>query len=187
MFILSLNKREEEMKIKKINLKSERLILRPFNLKDAEQYTQLGGGIGDATKGVTNIKKAKAFIKNSWGKDSYYLGIFLKETNELIGEFELCHMSWWGDTAGEIGYFIKKENRGKGYATESCKLIINYGFDKLKFRKIYADTDADNLISQKLLKKLGFKVEGVIREKNLVHGKWMNEIDFGLLKSEWKR
>lgn len=175
------------MKLKKIELKTERLILRPFSLKDARQYITLGGGIADSSKGITNIQKAKAFIKNSWKKDSYFFGIFLKENNQLIGELELCHMNWWYDQAGEIGYFIKKEYRGKGYATEACKLIINYGFDKLKFHKIYADTDHDNLISQNLLKKLGFKIEGRIREKVMVKGKWIDEIEFGLLKSEWRK
>lgn len=140
-----------EIEMKKIILKSERLILKPFNSKDAKAYTQLKGSIIDSSKGIKNIKKAKSWIKKSWGEDSYYFGIFLKDTNELIGEFELCHLNWWDNKAGEIGYFIKKEYRKKGYATEACKTIINYGFNKLKFRKIYADTDEDNSILQRLV------------------------------------
>ena len=169
------------MMLKKETIFGERIILRPFSPKDAEQYSKM-----DRKKRNT-IEKAKNFINSSWKKDSYYFGIFLKENNELIGQLELCHMNWWYDKAGEICYFIKKDFRGKGYATEASKAMINCGFNKLRFRKIYADTDPDNLASQKVLKKLGFKLEGKIREKNFVKGKWIDEYDFGLLKSEWKK
>lgn len=169
------------MKIIPLTINSERLILRAFTLVDAEQYSKL------SIHSINTITKAKNFIKSSWKKDSYYFGIFLKEYNLLIGQIELCHMNWWYDKAGEICYHIGKKYWGKGYATEASKAVISYCFSKLKFRKIYADTDPNNLASQKVLEKLGFKFEGRIREKNLIKGKWTDELDYGLLRSEWKR
>jgi len=166
------------MELKKEEILGKRIFLKPLEQKDAEAYSNIG------RKKI--LSEAKKFISSSWKKDSYYFGIFLKENKELIGEMELCHMNWWFDKAGEICYFIKKEFRGKGFATESSKTMIDFCFKKLKFRKVYADTDPDNLASQKVLKKLGFKLEGKIREKNFVKGKWIDEYDFGLLKSEWK-
>ena len=168
------------MKLKPIILKSERLILRKFKLSDVKQYIKLGSHIKDT-------KKALAWIKSSWIKNSYHFGIFLKENNILIGKIELCHMDWWFDKAGEIGYFINKKYRGKGYATKASGMVIDYCFDKLNFHKMYADTDPDNFASQKVLEKLGFKLEGRIREKVFVKGKWIDEYDYGLLKTEWKK
>jgi len=168
------------MKLKKEKILGERIFLRPFNQKDSLEYSKLD------RKLINTLGKAKKFIASSWKKDSYYFGVFLNETKKLIGQVELCHMNWWEDKAGEICIFIKKDFRKLGYATESTKAIINFCFNKLKFRKIYADADSTNLASQKTLKKIGFKLEGKIREKNFVNGKWTDELDYGLLKSEWR-
>lgn len=169
------------MKIKKEKIVGERIFLRPLKQKDAKEYSEIG------QRRISTIRDAKKFIRSSWKRDSCYFGIFLRGSGGLIGEFELCHMSQWGDNATEICYTIKKDFRKKGYATEAIKVMINYCFKKLKFRKIYADTDLDNYASQKILKKLGFKLEGQIRERNLVRGKWLDEYNFGLLKREWKK
>jgi RimJ/RimL family protein N-acetyltransferase len=172
------------MKLKKIILKGKRIILRPYSLKDAEQFSKLGE---TNRKGAINtIARAKNWIEHSWQEDSCYFGVFLKENEELIGNVELCHMNWWLDKAGEICCFIKKEYRHQGYGSESVKVLVDYCFKKLKFHKIYADTQPDNKAAQKNLEKLGFKFEGRIRDKNFVKGKWIDELDYGLLKREWK-
>lgn len=169
------------MNVKKEKISGERIFLKPLEQKDAHAYSHIG------KENIATLSDAKKFIRSSWKKDSYYFGIFLKENDELIGDMELCHMSWWYDKAGEICYFIKNEFRGKGFATEGSKTMVNFCFKKLKLRKVYADTDPHNLASQKVLKKVGFTLEGKIREKNFVNGKWIDEYDFGLLKSEWKQ
>jgi ribosomal-protein-alanine N-acetyltransferase len=168
------------MELKREKILGERIFLKPFEQKDAEAYSKIG------ERKINTLIETKKFINSSWKKNSYYFGIFLKENKELIGQMELCHMNWWDDEAGEICYFIEDKFRGRGFATEASRTMINFCFRKLKFRKIYADTDPDNLASQKVLKKLGFKLEGKIREKHFVKGKWIDEYDFGLLKTEWK-
>ena len=174
------------MKIRKIILKTKRLILRPFKISDAKEYFKLGESTWRMGK-INSLAKAKKLIKNSWKHDSFYFGIFLKDTGELVGQIELCHMSWWANHGVELAYRIKKEHRRKGYVTEASKKIIDYCFKTLKFHKIYGDTDIDNKISQRIAKKLGFKLEGRSREKNLVNGRWKDELNFGLLKKEWKK
>jgi len=174
------------MKLKKTILNGEGVVLRPYVLKDAQQFSKLGESNWRIGK-INTLKKAKKWIKKSWVENSCYFGVFLKEDNKLIGNVELCHMNWWQNKAGEICYMIKKEYRGKGYAKEASKILINHCFKKLRFHKIYADTDHDNIISQKVLEKLGFRFEGRIREKHLVNGRWKDEMDYGLLRKEWKK
>jgi len=58
----------------------------------------------------------------------------------------------------ELGYFILRNFRGRGIATKASKKILNFGFKQLKLNKIIANTDLDNKASQKILKKLGFKI-----------------------------
>ena len=57
----------------------------------------------------------------------------------------------------------------------------------MKYRKIYADTNQYNIVSQKTLLKIGFKLEGRIRERRKVKGRWTDELDYGLLRKEWKK
>lgn len=57
----------------------------------------------------------------------------------------------------ELGYIILKEFRSKGVASKAAKKTLDFGFSKLKLNKIVAVTDIDNGVSQKILKKLGFK------------------------------
>jgi RimJ/RimL family protein N-acetyltransferase len=54
-------------------------------------------------------------------------------------------------------------------------------------KKEIAETVVLNKPSVRIANKCGFKLEGRIREKNFVRGKWVDEIDYGLLKSEWKK
>jgi RimJ/RimL family protein N-acetyltransferase len=174
------------MKLKKIILKEKRVILKPYTLKNAKEFSELGESNWRVGK-INTVAKATKWIKNSWTDDSCYFGIFLKENNKLIGNAELCHMKWWENQAGEICYMINKKFRRQGYATEASRVLINYCFKKLKFHKVYADTEPKNLGSQKTLKKLGFKLEGKIRERRKIKGKWTDELDYGLLKGELKR
>ena len=168
------------MKIKPPILNSERLILRPFKLSDVKDLLEI------KSKRIKNIKEAKQWIKKSIDENGFYLAVVLKEENKVIGYRELCHLNWWDFKAGEICAHFNKNYWNKGYSTESGKILINYCFKKLKFHKVYADTDPNNLASQRVLEKLGFKLEGRIRDRRIVKGQWIDEMDYGLLKSEWR-
>jgi len=173
------------MKIKTPILESERLGLRKFKLADAQEVVEMFAD--DKRKRANTLKKAKEWIKKSVNNDGYYLAIVLREENKVIGNVELCHFSWFEGKGVEICYRLNRKYRGKGYVTEAVKVAIDYCFKKLKLRKIYADTDPDNRASQRVLEKLNFKLEGVIRERRKVGGKWVDEMQFGLLRKEWKK
>ena len=167
-------------------LEDEILLLRPLKISDAKMCVTAGWK-NQYSKPITTIEQAKSYLKHISKKaDGYYVGVFLKENNQLIGDLELCHLQWFDDQAGEICYGIHKDYRGKGYATRASSILIDYLFNKIGLHKIYADTDPNNLASQKVLTKLGFKQEGRIRDKRMIDGKWIDEIDYGLLKTEWK-
>jgi len=174
------------MKLKVPKICGKRVIIRNIRLEDARDYSKFG--VSDRTYGkINNKKRAEKFIKASIKSKTWFeLVVILKETNKLIGAVALFHLDWYNFKAGEVGYTINKEYRKKGYAAESVGSLIDYCFEKMKLRKIYADTEPDNKGSQGVLEKLGFKLEGRPREKNLIKGKWVDELDYGLLKRDWK-
>lgn len=59
----------------------------------------------------------------------------------------------------ELGYFVLKKFRNKGIATKASRKVLDFGFDKLKLKKIIAITDIDAKFSKKILRKIGFKIK----------------------------
>lgn len=99
-----------------------------------------------------------------------YWAVIQKETGQLIGRFGyavLSEGSVQAQTGAEVsfGYLLAKETRGRGLATEVCKALLNYGFEMLGFQKIVAEADADNAVSEALLKRLGFTWAGAYRQE----------------------
>ena len=65
----------------------------------------------------------------------------------------------------EIGYWLEKSMRGKGIGTIAAKMITDYSFKTLGFRRIDGLADVDNTASQKLLTSAGYQKEGILRNK----------------------
>lgn len=175
------------MNARKVSIKTERLLIRSLEDKDAENYSRLGVEYYSTGK-INTPKKARAYFKKvRKSKDEFTFGIFLKEDNRMIGTIDLDHMRWFDFKAGEVSYRIHELHRGNGYATEAVKGLVGYCFNKMRLHKVYADTDPDNRSSQNVLEKCGFKLEGRIRDRRMIKGKWIDELDYGLLRREWNK
>ncbi|MFM2048605.1 MAG: hypothetical protein RI955_1153, partial [Bacteroidota bacterium] len=57
----------------------------------------------------------------------------------------------------EVGYRLIQKHWGKGYATESAKAAVRYGFEEMKLTEIYGITNVENINSRKVLEKCGLK------------------------------
>ncbi len=136
-----------------------------------------------------NIEHAKKFIADSQKKmkkkEEYVFAIALNENDELIGIASLMRFNKM-DNRAEVGYWLGKPYRSKGYVPEACKLIINFGFNKLKLNKIIIECAKENKASKKVIDKLGAKLEGVLRESSFVGGKYRDSLYHGILRKEWK-
>ncbi len=170
-------------------LETKRLILRPFTLRDAKTASKRGWFDRQNKTAIDTVEKARRFLKDKIiaSKNGYYLGVFLKENGELIGDLEFCHLDWFAFYGGELCYGFAEKYWGLGYATESSRALVDYLFRKVKAHKITADTDPDNFASQKVLYKLHFKLEGVAKEQHFDEKKkiWKDEYNWGLLRDEW--
>lgn len=70
-----------------------------------------------------------------------------------------------GNHAAELGYWIAAPARGKGIGSTAAKMITDYGFLTMGFRRIEALVDIDNVASQALLSSVGYELEGIMRAK----------------------
>ncbi len=85
----------------------------------------------------------------------------------------------------EIGYILNRSAWGTGIAREAVNRVIQYGFEELGLRRIYADVDPDNLPSIKLLKILCFQQEAHLRQEWETHIGIRDSLIFGLLRDDW--
>jgi RimJ/RimL family protein N-acetyltransferase len=90
------------------------------------------------------------------------------------------HTANFGIVIGEKDYW------GKGYGTEATRLVINYGFQELNLHRISSAAFAFNERSIKLHKKVGFREEGRLRQAMFKNGQYHDEVQFGILREEWK-
>ncbi|MDR0897806.1 MAG: GNAT family N-acetyltransferase [Oscillospiraceae bacterium] len=86
----------------------------------------------------------------------------------------------------EIGYDLGIAHWGKGYMTEALQAILKVGFEKMGLNRIQGFVHVQNEKSISLLLKLGFKQEGIIRDKHFFRGNFYDHYCFSLLKREWQ-
>ena len=86
----------------------------------------------------------------------------------------------------EIGYSLRSELWGRGLAREALTLLFEWAFPALGLHRIEADVDPRNDGSRRLLLRLGFRSEGLLRERYFVGDEVSDTELFGLLASEWK-
>ncbi|HZS28246.1 MAG TPA: GNAT family N-acetyltransferase [Candidatus Angelobacter sp.] len=86
---------------------------------------------------------------------------------------------------GEIGYGFAESHHGKGIATAAVRLLMEKIFRETNLRKLLAYVHEENIASCRVLEKLGFQEEGLLREHYLILGTPVNEILYRLLKHEW--
>ena len=86
----------------------------------------------------------------------------------------------------EIGYAIVPSERGQGYCSEAAQMMLDYLFLSKDIVRVQAHTNVENMASQKVLQKTGFKKEGVVRKNNFVRGEWRDSCLFSILREEWK-
>jgi RimJ/RimL family protein N-acetyltransferase len=70
-------------------------------------------------------------------------------------DFSLVVMGQMPDADIEIGYFLKPSAWGRGYATEVCKRLLQFAFEKVSLNEVVASVDDENLVSKKVLEKSG--------------------------------
>jgi len=136
---------------------------------------------------IKEVNDTKSFIKNTkeqYASDNgFQAGIFYD--NKLIGVIGIVDIDWQ-DKKTEIGYWIDSKYQGKGIITKSCKVIIDYAFNKLKLNKVEIHCAENNKKSQGIPKRLGFTKEGVLREAQYLYGEFVNLVIYGLLAREWE-
>ncbi len=117
-------------------------------------------------------------------KRSIYWAIARRDNNKLIGS---CGFNYWNrdHCRAEISYDLGKKYWGKGIMTDVTKAVLGFAFTQMQLHRVEATVTPTNQASLKVLKKLKFQKEGILREQKFLHGKFYNAIILSLLQKEY--
>ncbi len=151
----------------------ERVIVRPYRESDAqalfeavaESRDHLRPWLPFADEHQTVDESRNWIIQQAANwilRDDLMLSIWEKESGRYLGGTGL-HPHDWAIGYFEIGYWLRPSAEGHGYITESVRLLTDYAFDNLKANRIEISCDELNTRSAAIPKRLGFVLEGRLR------------------------
>ncbi len=117
---------------------------------------------------------------------AYSFLCFEKHNKVLLGGINISNIQRGVIQTCNIGYWLGEKNTGKGYMQESIKALIPYIYEQLKIHRIQAFTLEDNIPSRKLIEKVNFKKEGVLREAMQINNEWRDHVIYSLLLDDTK-
>lgn len=153
----------------------ERVVLRPYRPGDGPALFEC---VGEAREHLRpwlpwvdfhrTPEDSEGFARKAYSRwllrEDLTVGIWLRESGRLLGGSGL-HPRDWKVPAFEIGYWVRPSEEGKGYVTEAVRLLLRLGFEELGANRIHIQCDPKNARSAAIPKRLGFTLEGTLRNQ----------------------
>ncbi|OEV04748.1 GNAT family N-acetyltransferase [Streptomyces oceani] len=98
-----------------------------------------------------------------------------------------CSFNGWNPEfrSASLGYCLDEAAWGHGYATEAARALLRWAFETLDLNRVQSEADTRNVASARVLEKLGFVLEGTLREDCVVNGDVSDSWVYGLLRRDW--
>lgn len=176
------------------NLETKRLRLRLITTRDAAATLKLRSDPSVMQyirrPMMKSLAEARAFIKQH--REGNRSGLFVSWAIELRsrpGEM-IGHLGFWRidqlNHRAELGYMLLPQFHGKGLMREAVSRSLDTLFDEFKFHSVEARVEPANKASRALLKKLGFRKVGRLREDQYTNRGFVSTDVFDLLEREWR-
>ena len=192
-----MNQKDTKIDYKKVfrelpQIESQRMTLRKLSLRDAGSMFEYASD-PEVTRFVTweqhrTVADSIHFLRrvkmqSKRGEPSPW-GIVLKESGMLAGTIGYhCLNAEHG--CAEVGFTLSRNYWNKGLMTEALSYVIRFGFEKLNLNRIEARCKVDNFASERVMKKCGMKLEGIMREQMFVKGEYHDLKMYSVLKKEY--
>jgi RimJ/RimL family protein N-acetyltransferase len=175
-------------------IRTERLLLRPLGPEDSSALQAVAGErrIADTTISVPHPfgpaeagRWISACLKDSASGHRLGLAILPEGSGKLIGYIGLHHIDPEHGEA-EISFWIGSAHEGRGLVSEACGAVIDHGFAALGLNRICAFHMTRNPGSERVLAKLGFQREGLLRQRVRKWGVYEDVLVWSRLRSDPK-
>jgi RimJ/RimL family protein N-acetyltransferase len=118
-------------------------------------------------------------------RDAESVQFAIDADGELVGSCVLMHFDHLARTA-EVGIALADGSRGRGYGTDTLRVLAEYAFTRRNLRRIHLLVLASNARAIACYRKVGFVQEGRRREHAWVRGEYVDDVTMGLLRSDWE-
>jgi ribosomal-protein-alanine N-acetyltransferase len=175
-------------------LETAHLILRQLTPEDSEavfrirsDYEVTRHNIGPAYQ---TLQQATELIEaiNGGFQDEMEIrwGITLRSSRD--GVIGMCGYNYWSrhDHRASVGYDLARAYWGQGIMSEALRAVIDFGFTQMALNRVEADADVRNIASHRVLEKLGFRREGMLREQFYDGDGFYDLLLFSLLRREFR-
>lgn len=150
--------------------------LKPYEpARPDEAYTRAGI--------LEEIEIAEGFAAD---ERAFTFAVFEREGGDVVALVHLLHIFRAVRQSATIAYSVDIGRQGRGIATEAAGAVILFAFDKLNLHRIETGYFPCNAASGKVLRKLGFNVEGYARDYLFIDGAWHDSILVSLVNERWK-
>ncbi len=153
--------------------------------RDPEVARHQGWDDYSEEQAITMVREQSSFepgFAGTW----FQLAVELLERDELIGDIGIHTLPPDGRQS-ELGFTLARDHQRKGYATEAVAAVLDYLFTELKQHRVTASVHPENEASIALLRRLGFRQEGRHCQSVWIKGAWQDDLQFALLRAEWKQ
>ena len=178
-----------------VRLESDRLIMRNYRESDLADYHKMMSDkmnmywlIELTTNSIEESQRSMEFAMEMNAKGTMRLfGVALKESDRLIGAVgcEIADKTPVGHIVDPMAWFIMQEHQNKGYITEAVKRVMEYEFLEEGCVRIVTACFRDNIPTQKVMEKAGFRKEAERTKARWYDGQMRDRLEFAINRDEF--
>jgi len=173
---------------KPVELRTARLLLRPFELTDVDDVWAYASDaevaryrpLPDPYTRDDAAEFVDRQMRTNWSRNPEFAIIY---GQQVVGGISL-HVNPEHET-GELGYLLGRRWWGQGLATEAARAVVDWGFRRFGLHKAYARAHVDNTRSWHVMERLGMTREGVLRGHWKMRDEHVDLVYYAVFRDEW--
>lgn len=179
-------------------LQGERVYLRAPSADDWREWAELRAASrayltpweptwgDDALTRDAYRRRLRHYMQEWRAGEGYTFFIFLSRQRRLAGGISLSNVRRGVAQSASVGYWMGEAHAGQGIMTESLCALLPFIFDELRLNRLEAACLPSNAPSRAVLRKVGFREEGIARHYLKINGRWHDHLLFGLLVGDYR-
>jgi ribosomal-protein-serine acetyltransferase len=136
---------------------------------------------------VVAVADTRAFIQSTLRQfaDNNGFQTALRHQGRIVGMVGLHYVQWL-NRCTSFGYWLAEAHQGRGLVTRACAALLDHVFGTLGLNHVEIQCAAGNARSRAIPERLGFRQEGLLRQREWLYDHFVDHVAYGLLASEWR-
>lgn len=131
-------------------------------------------------------RRLRHYMREWRAGEGYTFFVFLNDSKRLAGGVSLSNLRRGVAQTVSAGYWMGQPHAGRGLMTEALGALLPFVFEELRLHRLEAACLPHNEPSKGVLRKVGFREEGLARQYLRINGTWHDHLLFALLAPDWR-